>query len=110
MKQGETIGRRGTPVISHWRMRLKWEKFGDAWECLGTDGDPGFDNGVIFVPAVLQLVYFVYDDWHCVDPEWVCQLAYVIQPEAQGKEQVEKAAIVYERARFNFPKSLTPVI
>ena len=106
LKQGETIGRRGTPVISHWPMRGKWEKWGLAWETQGTDGDIIVEDKTSVIPAVLQLVYFRYDDWHYINPDWVCQLAYVLYPEVKGAKGVKDAETRFNEARCYFPKTL----
>jgi len=99
LKQGETIGRRGTPVISFWPMRQKWEKWGSAWETRGTDGDMLFEDNTIVIPAILQLVYFRNEDT-------VCQLAYVLYPEVKGANGIYEAEAKFNEARSYMPKSL----
>jgi hypothetical protein len=72
---GQTIGRRGTPVISFWMMRDKWKNRGVSWVSIGTDGDVFEMGGNLIYPAVLQLAYFVTREG------LVCQLAYEIEKE-----------------------------
>lgn len=98
LKQGETIGRRETPVISFWPMRPKWIKWGSAWETLGTDGDSMHEDGMLVIPAILRLAYFKLDDQ-------VCQLAYVLHPEVKGtpSPQLDAAAAQYDSARATVP-------
>jgi len=75
---GQTIGRRGTPVVSFWLMRDKWKNRGASWVVGGTDGDVFEMGGNYISPALLQLVYFKTREG------LVCQLAYEIAPEFQG--------------------------
>jgi len=78
LNEGETIGRRGTPVVSFWLMRDKWRDRGASWEQQGWDGDIEYFSDDVArwrCPAALRLVYFkTYEGL-------VCQLAYVIQQE-----------------------------
>lgn len=90
------IGERGTPVVSFWPMRKKWEAFGDYWEQWGFDGDPRHesvtqkhyyidDNDEIAssdvevstfkMPAILKLIYFVVPG-----TQTVCQVCKVHKP------------------------------
>ena len=102
LKCGETIGRRGTPVISFWPPRPKWDKWGEAWETTGTDGDSLQEDGMLVIPAVLKLVYF-----RCANGE-VCQIAYVLHPESKGYPgpNMDRAAMEYDRARSAMPERL----
>lgn len=102
LRQGEKIGRRGTPVISFWPMRPKWERHGIAWETMGTDGDDLNEDGMFVVPAIIQLAYFRIGDQ-------VCQLAYVIQEEVKAPAssyESSKAHGDYLRARGVMPRKL----
>jgi hypothetical protein len=102
LKEGETIGRRGTPVISWWPMRAKWEKWGAAWETLGTDGDSeSVEDGKLRIPAVLRLAYFRLDGQ-------VCQLAYVVYPEVENYPGLIKKEETwrYDNARCTVPQPM----
>jgi len=102
LQQGEKIGRCGTPVIIFCPMRQKWEKYGEAWETLCTDGDDLNEAGMFVVPAVIQLAYFRIG-------EQVCQLAYVIQSEVKapiGSSAVDMQHREYLRARGVMPRPL----
>jgi len=98
-EKGATVGRRQTPVVSFWEMRPKWEKWGKAWETVGTDGDCFWEtNEKFIVPAVLKLVYFRMNDGR------VCQLAYEIVPEKLPSSAQDR--VTYETARCQVPKRL----
>ena len=95
------IGERGTPVVSFWPMRKKWEAFGDYWEQWGFDGDPRPETiskdepylhyegdrldpeirwrtvqiETFKMPAILKLIYFVVPGTNIV-----CQVCSVHRP------------------------------
>ena len=103
LQQGEQIGRRGTPVISFWDMRPKWEKWGNAWEYFGSDGSTFVEDGKVICPAVLKLVYFRTHDGR------VCQLAYKVREEVSGypgNGQLESAIAEFESMTGRYPKKI----
>lgn len=103
LSKGEKIGTRGTPVISFWDMRPKWEKLGNAWEYTGSDGSPFPDNGNMIVPCLIKLVYFRMHDGR------VCQLAYEIEPEFAGpigSPKTESAIGNFMAATGIFPRKI----
>lgn len=103
-QKGDKIGRRVTPVISFWDMKPKWEKWGEAWAYIGSDGDADCQGtGSVIVPAMLQLVYFKTHNGR------VCQLAYVIHDEVSGQvgsPGVESAFDRFLRLRAVLPTRL----
>lgn len=101
LKSGNAIGRRGTPVISFWPMREKWEKFGEYWEQFSTDGDVFInpEDGELWGPAELQLVYF-----RVPGTFMVCQLAYVLHEE--GIDTVARANRRIEAVKANIKTAL----
>lgn len=85
------IGKRGTPAISIWPMRPKWEKRPEFWEQVGTDGDvevgPTITEPVY--PDILQFAYIKTSD------NRVIQLAY---RKAKGSYESYRE---YERQSFS---------
>jgi hypothetical protein len=77
LSKGNSIGKRGTPVVSFWQMRDKWKKYGDYWELWGQDGDLEQIPGTMeqMAPAELKLIYF-----RIPNSNMVCQLAYEHDP------------------------------
>src|SRR5260370_23140596 len=85
MQQGQTIGKRMTPVVSFWFDRPKWAKWSCAWESFGTDGDVEVIDGTQVLPSVIRFCYFkTYG-------ELVCQLAYITNE------------VSYEHSRLSMP-------
>jgi len=100
---GETIGRRGTPVISFWDMRPKWEKWGSAWQYIGSDGPPFREQSNLVCPALIKLVYLRTHDGR------VCQLAYEFKPEINGNigcQSVEMAIREFEFQTSKHPREI----
>lgn len=111
LTKGPTIGIRGTPVVSFWQMREKWEKYGDYWELWGQDGDLEVTNevregwrvttGPLMAPAELKLIYF-----RIPGSEIVCQLAYEHDPVEldTGKTALRRNNRIAENLRQGFRK------
>lgn len=76
--QSNAIGKRGTPRVSVWPERKKWEKYGRWWTYLAPDGDVAFVNGIgPVIPQMLQLFYVRLSDdlvlqlaWERPDRTW----------------------------------------
>ena len=110
LAKGPTIGKRGTPVVSFWPMRDKWEKYGEYWELWGQDGDVEVENvvkdgwrttsGPAMAPAELKLLYFVIPG-----SEILCQLAYEHDP--SEPENQNTAMRRHNRAAANLRQGLT---
>lgn len=102
------IGRRGTPYVSFWDMRPKWDKWGNAWEAIGTDGDMCQYDDRFVIPAIIRLVYFKTNR----SDNKVCQLAYVIKPEilfppgVMPSRENDKDCMEYEAARSFMPRRI----
>lgn len=102
LKEGETIGRRQTPVISFWPMRPKWERWGNSpWTYSGRDGDYVREGNTHIYPAKLRLVYFRTGDK-------VCQLAYKEAEEVSWSADAPASLEVQNRAFIEYDKVSVP--
>jgi len=102
LAKGNSIGKRGTPVVSFWQMRDKWKKYGDYWELWGQDGDLEIVDEVLTAPAELKLIYF-----HVPDSNMICQLAYQHDPAEPecGRTALRRNSRIAENLRQGLKKA-----